>query len=96
LERLQEERRKCKQDLKENPKLFYGIWRIFPKQSLAFSYVDTCVEDVHVFAFEDEYSIEGQRKYLVTSFNYFWNVYNELSEEKRCFYEVIREGNKLN
>jgi hypothetical protein len=92
LAQLRTQRRSCLEEFNKNNMFSTGAWKIFPKQSLSFSYADTCVQQVHVFAFEDEQSIDGRRKYLVSAIKDFWEIYRDMKDEKRSFYEVIREG----
>jgi predicted CopG family antitoxin len=92
LESLHDERENQLKILKKTISVSDTILKIFPKQSLSFSYADSCHQDVHIFAFEDEQSIDGSRKYLVSILKDFWNVYRDMKDESRSFYEVIRES----
>ncbi|CAH1241750.1 PRIMPOL [Branchiostoma lanceolatum] len=70
------------------------VWRLFPRQKLAFDFARCCKQDVHVFACEVEGESEnGQRKYLVTTYEQFWDMYSVLHPNMDGhFYEVIPEG----
>ncbi|KJE89798.1 hypothetical protein CAOG_001222 [Capsaspora owczarzaki ATCC 30864] len=78
----------------ENPfsaSLFH-VWRIFPKQDMAFAFAGSCFHKVHVFAFEAPNFTAGRRKFLVTSYAEFWHVYSQLLSDQRHYYEVIPDG----
>ncbi|XP_078661428.1 DNA-directed primase/polymerase protein-like isoform X2 [Branchiostoma floridae x Branchiostoma belcheri] len=70
------------------------VWRLFPRQKLAFDFARCCKQDVHVFSCEVEgESEQGQRKYLVTTYEQFWDMYSVLHPDlDGHFYEVIPEG----
>ncbi|XP_035664107.1 DNA-directed primase/polymerase protein-like [Branchiostoma floridae] len=70
------------------------VWRLFPRQKLAFDFARCCKQDVHVFACEVEGESEnGQRRYLVTTYEQFWDMYSVLHPNMDGhFYEVIPEG----
>ena len=56
--------------------LLKEVWKIFPKQQLAFEFEESLPElPLHTFAFEDEGCSEGSRKYLVTTYAEFWRRY---------------------
>eukprot|EP01112_Ceratiomyxa_fruticulosa_P019841 TRINITY_DN6590_c0_g1_i1.p1 TRINITY_DN6590_c0_g1~~TRINITY_DN6590_c0_g1_i1.p1 ORF type:complete len:509 (-),score=81.63 TRINITY_DN6590_c0_g1_i1:28-1554(-) len=81
-------------------------YKVFPKQELAFNFVDLHLhEDLHVFAEEykrteaeesssDKTLGRGIRRYIACSYSEFWRKYAILMEENKPlhFYEVIREN----
>jgi hypothetical protein len=68
------------------------VWRVFPRQQMAFDFAKTCWQSVVVFAFEsEEFGHQGQRKYLVTTYYHFSRRYLAMNPP-RHFYEVITEG----
>uniref|UniRef100_H3DL21 DNA-directed primase/polymerase protein n=1 Tax=Tetraodon nigroviridis TaxID=99883 RepID=H3DL21_TETNG len=69
-----------------------SVWKLFPRQSLAISFAQTCKETVHVFALEKENSAPGQRIYLVTSYTELWHYYRTFTRSLMHCYEVIPEG----
>ncbi|XP_063074678.1 DNA-directed primase/polymerase protein [Engraulis encrasicolus] len=69
-----------------------STWRLFPKQSLALAFAQTCKEDVHVFALEREGGGQGQRIFLVTSYTELWHYYRTYKDSLMHCYEVIPEG----
>ncbi|KAF7217970.1 DNA-directed primase/polymerase protein [Nothobranchius furzeri] len=69
-----------------------SVWKLFPRQSMAISFAQSCKEDVHVFALEKENASEGQRIYLVTSYSELWHYYRTYPQSLMHCYEVIPEG----
>ncbi|XP_068177139.1 DNA-directed primase/polymerase protein isoform X2 [Antennarius striatus] len=69
-----------------------SVWKVFPRQSTAISFSQSCKENVHVFALEKEKSPLGQRIYLVTSYTELWHYYRTYSQSLMHCYEVIPEG----
>uniref|UniRef100_A0A3P8UXC4 DNA-directed primase/polymerase protein n=1 Tax=Cynoglossus semilaevis TaxID=244447 RepID=A0A3P8UXC4_CYNSE len=69
-----------------------STWKLFPRQSLAFSFARSCKEAVHVFALEKESASPGQRIYLVTSYSELWHYYRTHPQSLMHCYEVIPEG----
>ncbi|XP_030644092.1 LOW QUALITY PROTEIN: DNA-directed primase/polymerase protein [Chanos chanos] len=69
-----------------------SVWRLFPRQSPAVAFSQTCKEDVHVFALERDQANGGQRIYLVTSYSELWHYYKTYRESLMHCYEVIPEG----
>ncbi|KAG7264481.1 hypothetical protein CRUP_017183 [Coryphaenoides rupestris] len=67
-----------------------SVWRLFPRQHLAMGFMQTCREDVHVFALEKDKG--GQRIYLVTSYTELWHYYRTFQHSLMHCYEVIPEG----
>ncbi|NWH36135.1 PRIPO protein, partial [Chloropsis hardwickii] len=73
------------------PSMPPSVWKIFSRQAEAFNYVNTCEEDVHVFALEKN-TQSGQRFYLVTTYEELWFYYTKDCKTSlmHC-YEVIPE-----
>ncbi|XP_044202940.1 DNA-directed primase/polymerase protein isoform X1 [Thunnus albacares] len=69
-----------------------SVWKLFPRQSLAISFAQSCKEAVHVFALEKEKSPQGQRIFLVTSYSELWHYYRTFTQSLMHCYEVIPEG----
>ncbi|KAM9363872.1 DNA-directed primase/polymerase protein [Symphorus nematophorus] len=69
-----------------------SVWKLFPRQSLAISFAQSCKEAVHVFALEKEKTPLGQRIYLVTSYSELWHYYRIYTQSLMHCYEVIPEG----
>ncbi|BFZ06279.1 hypothetical protein BsWGS_09318 [Bradybaena similaris] len=73
-----------------------NCWKVFYRQTEAFSWARRRAEDVMVFAFEktdrDPGHATGQRRYLVTSLDVFWHYYRQMEPSQRHHYEIIPEG----
>ncbi|XP_035492082.2 DNA-directed primase/polymerase protein isoform X2 [Scophthalmus maximus] len=69
-----------------------SVWKLFPRQSPAVSFAQSCREAVHVFALENEKTTQGQRIYLVTSYSELWHYYRTYTQTLMHCYEVIPEG----
>ncbi|XP_035855937.1 DNA-directed primase/polymerase protein isoform X1 [Sander lucioperca] len=69
-----------------------SVWKLFPRQSMAISFTQSCKEDVHVFALEKEKTSLGQRIFLVTSYSELWHYYRTYTQSLMHCYEVIPEG----
>ncbi|XP_061586449.1 DNA-directed primase/polymerase protein [Cololabis saira] len=69
-----------------------SVWKLFPRQSMAISFAQSCKEGVHVFALEKEEAAQGQRIYLVTSYSELWHYYKAYPHSLMHCYEVIPEG----
>ncbi|XP_034448872.1 DNA-directed primase/polymerase protein [Hippoglossus hippoglossus] len=69
-----------------------SVWKLFPRQSLAIGFAQSCKEAIHVFALEKEKSSQGQRIYLVTSYTELWHYYRTYPQSLMHCYEVIPEG----
>ncbi|XP_021164818.2 DNA-directed primase/polymerase protein [Fundulus heteroclitus] len=69
-----------------------SVWKLFPRQSLAISFAQSCREAVHVFALEKEKAPLGQRIYLVTSYSELWHYYRAYPQSLMHCYELIPEG----
>ncbi|XP_041641649.1 DNA-directed primase/polymerase protein [Cheilinus undulatus] len=69
-----------------------SVWKLFPRQSMAISFAQSCREAVHIFALEKENTPQGQRIYLVTSYTELWHYYRTYTQSLMHCYEVIPEG----
>ncbi|KAM3622587.1 uncharacterized protein V6R79_000696 [Siganus canaliculatus] len=69
-----------------------SVWKLFPRQSMAISFAQSCKETVHIFALEKETTPLGQRIYLVTSYSELWHYYRTYPQSLMHCYEVIPEG----
>lgn len=68
------------------------VWRVFPRQQMAFDFAKTCWQSVAVFSYEcEKFGREGQRKFLVTTYYNFGQHYLAM-KSPRHYYEVITEG----
>lgn len=84
------------------------VWKLFPLQKNAFEYADLLKsqgqEQICLFSFEplsnkaactpEQEKFAGGRKYVVTTYDDFWEAYQKLDKTCRHFYEVIREGSR--
>ncbi|XP_015201149.2 DNA-directed primase/polymerase protein isoform X1 [Lepisosteus oculatus] len=68
------------------------LWRVFPRQGLAFAFAKSRAEGVHVFALENGPTEAGQRIYLVTTYAELWHYYRTYRRSLMHCYEVIPEG----
>ncbi|XP_049935496.1 uncharacterized protein LOC116260351 isoform X3 [Nymphaea colorata] len=66
-----------------------GVWLTFPRQDDAIKFADSH-EDVSVFSYQDHLS--GQRRFLVSSYEEFWQRYSSMDSKFRHHYEVIQGG----
>jgi hypothetical protein len=69
-----------------------AVWKLFAKQDFAFEFMKTRFESVHLFSFEKPGSGEGQRRFVVATYESFWENYSIMGAEHRHFYEVIAES----
>ncbi|XP_030533169.1 DNA-directed primase/polymerase protein isoform X3 [Rhodamnia argentea] len=65
------------------------IWTTFPRQEEAMKFAKAHPQ-VHVFSYQDH--CNGQRRFLVSSYQEFWKRYNTMDPKLRHHYEVIQEG----
>ncbi|KAG6715462.1 hypothetical protein I3842_05G254500 [Carya illinoinensis] len=65
------------------------IWATFPRQDEAIKFAKGH-EHVHVFSYQDHFN--GQRRFLVSTYKYFWQRYKNMDSKFRHHYEVIQEG----
>ncbi|XAR53611.1 hypothetical protein NMG60_11022230 [Bertholletia excelsa] len=76
-------------DLAEQNKLREKVWTTFPRQDEAMRYAKEHA-DVHVFSYQDH--MNGQRRFLVSTYNEFWQRYKNMNPKFCHHYEVIQEG----
>ncbi|GMY07329.1 DNA-directed primase/polymerase protein [Fagus crenata] len=78
-------------DLTEQDKLSprKGIWATFPRQDEAMKFAKGH-KHVRVFSYQDHFT--GQRRFLVSTYNEFWQRYKNMNSKFRHHYEVIQEG----
>eukprot|EP00879_Flechtneria_rotunda_P021736 GHRR01022920.1.p1 GENE.GHRR01022920.1~~GHRR01022920.1.p1 ORF type:complete len:353 (+),score=120.69 GHRR01022920.1:228-1286(+) len=71
-------------------------FKTFKTQQEAYSYLDRhpCAALLRTFA--QELSTKGQREFIVTSAELFWQRYKELPATSRHHYEIIRQGAPCN
>ncbi|KAE9464829.1 hypothetical protein C3L33_03267, partial [Rhododendron williamsianum] len=65
------------------------IWATFPRQDEAMKYAK---EHPHVRVFSYQDHMNGQRRFLVSTYEEFWRRYKNMNPRFRHHYEVIQEG----
>ncbi|CAN4095207.1 unnamed protein product [Withania somnifera] len=65
------------------------IWATFPRQDEAMKYAKEQT-DARVFSYQDH--VNGQRRFLVSTYKEFWRRYESMNPKFRHHYEVIQEG----
>ncbi|XP_055830768.1 uncharacterized protein LOC129899748 isoform X1 [Solanum dulcamara] len=76
-------------DFNEQNKLSQDIWATFPRQDEAMRYAKEQT-DARVFSYQDH--VNGQRRFLVSTYQEFWRRYETMNPKFRHHYEVIQEG----
>lgn len=76
-------------DFNEQNKLRQDIWATFPRQDEAIKYAKE-ETDARVFSYQDH--VNGQRRFLVSTYKEFWRRYETMNPKFRHHYEVIQEG----
>nr|XP_009797265.1 PREDICTED: DNA-directed primase/polymerase protein isoform X4 [Nicotiana sylvestris] len=76
-------------DLNEQNKLRQDIWSTFPRQDEAMKYAKE-QSNARVFSYQDH--VNGQRRFLVSTYKEFWRRYETMNPKFRHHYEVIQEG----
>lgn len=76
-------------DLAEQDKLREEIWATFPKQDEAIKYVKKFT-NARIFSYQDH--VNGQRRFLASTYKEFWKRYKHMNPKFRHHYEVIQEG----
>nr|XP_019067213.1 DNA-directed primase/polymerase protein isoform X1 [Solanum lycopersicum] len=76
-------------DFNEQHKLSQDIWATFPRQDEAMKYAKE-KNDARVFSYQDH--VNGQRRFLVSTYKEFWRRYKTMNPKFRHHYEVIQEG----
>ncbi|KAL2613796.1 hypothetical protein R1flu_025488 [Riccia fluitans] len=68
-----------------------AIWATFPKQEQAIQFAESNLDSgVAVFQYQDH--MNGQRRFLATTYTEFWQRYRTMLPEHRHHYEIIQEG----
>ncbi|XP_078446317.1 DNA primase [Wolffia australiana] len=65
------------------------LWATFPRQEEAIRFA-RIHELVHLFSYQDHFN--GQRRFLVCTYEEFWRRYEKMDPKLRHHYEVIQEG----
>ncbi|KAF8413231.1 hypothetical protein HHK36_001207 [Tetracentron sinense] len=65
------------------------VWATFPRQDEAMQFAKRYAH-VHVFSYQDH--LNGQRRFLVSTYTEFWRRYKNMDSKFRHHYEVIQEG----
>uniref|UniRef100_A0A162AFI4 DNA-directed primase/polymerase protein n=1 Tax=Daucus carota subsp. sativus TaxID=79200 RepID=A0A162AFI4_DAUCS len=78
-----------RRDLSEQNTLKKEIWATFPRQEDAMKFAKE-YNNVHIFSYQDH--LNGQRRFLVSSYKEFWRRYKNMNPKYRHHYEVIQEG----
>ncbi|KAL1531390.1 DNA-directed primase/polymerase protein isoform X4 [Salvia divinorum] len=81
--------REIRIDLAEQNKLREDVWITFPRQDDAMKFAKQHV-NVRLYSYQDH--MNGQRRFLVSSYKEFWRRYKEMSSKFRHHYEVIEEA----
>ncbi|KAL2527356.1 DNA primase [Abeliophyllum distichum] len=76
-------------DLSEQTKLREEFWSTFPRQDEAMKYAKEC-SNARVFSYQDH--MNGQRRFLISTYKEFWRRYKDMNPKFRHHYEVIQEG----
>jgi hypothetical protein len=72
------------------PKPREAIWATFPRQDQAIQFTESHGgQDLAVFQYQDH--LNGQRRFLATSYDEFWHRYNKMQREWKHHYEIIRQ-----
>ncbi|XP_051142454.1 uncharacterized protein LOC127259282 isoform X2 [Andrographis paniculata] len=81
--------REIRVDLAEQNKLREEVWTTFPRQDEAMKFAKQHMT-APVFSYQDH--MNGQRRFLVSTYKEFWRRYKEMNPKFRHHYEVIQEG----
>ncbi|CAA0812942.1 DNA primases [Striga hermonthica] len=76
-------------DLAEHNKSREGIWTTFPRQDEAMKFAKHHTNS-RIFSYQDH--MNGQRRFLVSTYKEFWRRYKDMKSKFRHHYEVIQEG----
>ncbi|WOG86485.1 hypothetical protein DCAR_0205694 [Daucus carota subsp. sativus] len=76
-------------DISEQNAVRNELWVTFPRQEQAISYQK---EHSNVFIFSYQDHVNGQRRFVVSSYKEFWRRYKNMNPKYRHHYEVIQEG----
>lgn len=81
--------REIRIDLAEQNKQREDVWTTFPRQDEAMKFAGQNT-NIRLFSYQDH--MNGQRRFLVSTYKEFWRRYKEMSSRFRHHYEVIQEG----
>ncbi|XP_044467882.1 DNA-directed primase/polymerase protein [Mangifera indica] len=83
--------REIRVDLSEEDKsdLRKEVWATFPRQDEAMKFARGHT-NVHIYSYQDHFN--GQRRFLVSTYEEFWQRYKIMDPKFRHHYEVIQEG----
>ncbi|XP_047332072.1 DNA-directed primase/polymerase protein [Impatiens glandulifera] len=81
--------REIRIDLAKQNKPREKIWYTFPRQDHAMKFSKDHPH-ARIFCYQDH--ANGQRRFLVTSYEEFWQRYKSMNPKSRHHYEVIQEG----
>ncbi|KAL6508411.1 hypothetical protein OROHE_021953 [Orobanche hederae] len=76
-------------DLAEQNKWREEVWATFPRQDEAMKFAKHHMNS-RVFSYQDH--MNGQRRFLVSTYKEFWQRYKQMNSKLRHHYEVIQEG----
>lgn len=66
-----------------------AVWATFPRQDQAVQFAESHV-NVSLFCYQDH--VNGQRRFLATTYEELWRRYKSMDHKYRHHYEIIREG----
>ncbi|KAL8544106.1 hypothetical protein ACS0TY_004592 [Phlomoides rotata] len=81
--------REIRVDLDEQHKLSEAVWGTFPRQDEAVKFAKQHT-NTRIFSYQDH--MNGQRRFLISTYKEFWRRYKEMTSKFRHHYEVIQEG----
>ncbi|XP_059629155.1 uncharacterized protein LOC132271715 isoform X2 [Cornus florida] len=76
-------------DFTEQNKLRKEVWATFPRQDEAMKFVK---EHTHARLFSYQDHMNGQRRFLASTYKEFWRRYKNMNSKFRRHYEVIQEA----
>ena len=71
-------------------------WFLYPRQQIAFDAYDRLKErnpDANLITLSKEIHVSGSRRFLLSTYEYFFEKYRKMCPETRCLYEIIRYPN---
>ncbi|GAB2265148.1 hypothetical protein Dimus_000213 [Dionaea muscipula] len=83
--------REIRVDLAEKHKshIRKDVWATFPRQEEAIKFANQHT-DVRIFSYQDHFN--GTRRFLVSTYQEFWQRYKHMNPKFRHHYEIIEEG----
>ena len=78
-----------------NLKHCFPLWSEHVKQQLAFDSFDIVKKkypNLNLIILSKEIDVSGKRKYLLSTFEFFFLQYIKMHQHQRCWYEIIRDG----